>query len=351
MGKLCLNAAIHTGFCIVKQTLQLQQKPTDGDTRQGSHQELPPGFSHPLQGSRARTGTANTPFCIEPQHDSYSTQRGFPSLPNPSFRFGALDLASATVCLEIRRSERGNGHIWRRCQLLAPSTLPEVHQPRMVPGWGHSTWLPLAHPAWPRLLPRPLLTSSSCTLRGISNMHICTGCTRAFCTLNKGFASIFPGMEGLLILLPLLRRSSPRSRSSPGGETERRSPSPADFVSASCQQLLLPLLRALVSSVANQRAARSCTGRLSVRGCEQRARVRARVSSRSPGWEPALGQPDPAPRLPPASPFSRGNLGAGPGCCSAPPGAPQPHRHAWHSPSPRIVLETHNRSCLLWVCD
>lgn len=32
-------------------------------------------------------------------------------------------------------------------------------------------------------------------------MHICTGCTSAFCTLNKGFASIFPGTEGLLILL------------------------------------------------------------------------------------------------------------------------------------------------------
>lgn len=98
--------------------------------------------------------------------------------------------------------------------------------PRMVPGWGHSTSVSLAHPARPRAgsSPRPsLLTSSSCTLRGISNMHICTGCTRAFCTLNKGFASIFPGVEGLLILLSLclLRRSSPRSRSSPGGETNR----------------------------------------------------------------------------------------------------------------------------------
>lgn len=73
----------------------------------------------PLQGSRARTRTANLPFCIEPQHE-----KGSPSLPNPSCRFGALRLASATACLRIRllREETvtsgGGASSWHRqlCQ-------------------------------------------------------------------------------------------------------------------------------------------------------------------------------------------------------------------------------------------
>lgn len=193
----------------------------------------------PLQGSRARTRTANTPFRIELQHDSYFTQKGFPSLPSPCFRFGALDLASATVCLKMHRSREetvtsgGGASSWHR----------QLCQKFTTPGWcrggvtaplcpSHTHRVPEPAPGW--RLPCLVLTSSSCTLRGISNMHICTGCTRAFCTLNKGFASIFPGMEGLLILLSLLRRSSPRSRSSPGGETDWRSLSPSNF----CQRIL-----------------------------------------------------------------------------------------------------------------
>lgn len=186
--------------------------------------------------------------------------------------------------------QRGNSHIWRQCQLLASLTLPEVHHPWIVPGWGHST-SPCTHTP-PSLqlkmgwqLTCLLLTSSSCTLRGISNMHICTGCTRAFCTLNKGFASIFPGMEGLLILLCLLCHSSSRSRSSPGSKTDLRS-LPARF----CQHILptaaaSAALRGLISFLANQRAVRSCTKRLCVRVCEQ-VRLCVRVCSKrcSQGW-------------------------------------------------------------------
>lgn len=61
--------------------------------------------------------------------------------------------------------------------------------------------------------------------------------------------------------LSLLRREQVQPRRRNRSEISLSLSPPSNFVSTSCQQLLLlPLLRALISSLANQRAARSCTG-------------------------------------------------------------------------------------------
>lgn len=190
-------------------------------------------------------------------------------------------------------------------------------------------------------------------------MHICTGCTRAFCTLNKGFASIFPGAEGLLILLSL-SAAAPLAGGAPGQAGKQT----GDLSLLDFSQRILPTASAaaaaaapsaLISFLANQRAARSRTARLCARVCE-RARLCAcacvqRAMLPWPEEQPfgsssplgaCLGTPPRQPLLA-CSPSDAGagsHLAASLICMRGTRGS-------------RALSPRHNRSCLPWIpaCD
>lgn len=117
--------------------------------------ELPPRLSHPPATPGQQSQDTHSKHSLSHRATTrllFHTER-LPLPPKPLLSFWCPGFGKRHCLPQNAPLQRGNSHIWRRCQLLASSTLPEVHHPRMVPGWGHSTSLPLAHPPCPRAGP------------------------------------------------------------------------------------------------------------------------------------------------------------------------------------------------------